>query len=457
MTTSGFLSPSREGKLPESRLIPFPSFKVNSSQPSSSFPTIPPEVKGESHQPQRPKKSSQKIFNSLKEKGKNNFESINSSNNNTKNEDSKVKKPPNLKEMPKIKAFKTTSVRESNQKPRLKKASKIKDKSKLLNTIFDKPVQASSTHSKYSKNTMGDTEKLTTEPDKLKLNIFKKISKVKDDKNNESSGHPSSKSNNPITSRPNSTIVSSEASTKPETKSEVINEKPYKPVFFKPAVEKKQDSVNKSDTKNNKQELNPDVPKKRKKKQKSSDDFNSSLEPTSNNTGTKKSKNKHDSDVYSAPSLFSFFGHLQTGPGLLPTGPTILPPSLASNPLVPKYTAPNSVLPILDKGNATTPMMYLPLPGENDIYKSDFNEPSITSEVEKIPTEQNTKDQTKTKVYNFHYILYSIILLFIFIIVFSQKKNTKKLKKKKLNLKRRKKKKTKLNKKTAVKGKKKNY
>lgn len=412
MTTSGFLSPSREGKLPESRLIPFPSVKVSSTQPSSSFPTVPPEVKGEPHQLQRPKKSSQKIFSSLKEKGKNNFDSINTTNNNTnnnaKNEDSKVKKPSNFKEMPKIKAFKSTSLRESNQKPRLKKPSKIKDKSKLLNTIFDKPVQASSTHSKYSKNTMGDSEKLTTEPDKLKLNIFKKISKVKDDKNNESSGHASSKSNNSIASRPNSTIVSSEVSTKPDTKSEVTNEKPYKPVFFKPAVEKKQDSVSKSDTKSSKQELNSDVPKKRKKKQKTSDDFNSSLDPTSNNTGTKKSKNKHDSDVYPAPSLFSFFGHLQTAPGLLPTGPTILPPSLASNPLVPKYTAP-SVLPILDKGNTTAPMMYLPLPGENDVYKSDFNEPSVTTEVEQIPTEQSTKDQTKIKVNYFHYILYSII------------------------------------------------
>lgn len=410
MTTSGFLSPSREGKLPESRLIPFPNFKVSSSQPSSSFSTVPPEVKSESHQPQRQKKSSQKIINNLKEKGKNNIDASNSSiNNNTKNEDSKVKKPPNLKEMPKIKAFKSTSVRESNPKPRLKKPSKIKDKSKLLNTIFDKPIQASSTHSKYSKNTMGDSEKLTTEPDKLKLNIFKKISKVKDDKNNESSSHPSSKSNNLITSKPNSTIVSSDVSNKQEIKSEVIDENPYKPLFFKPAVEKKQDSVNKSDTKSNKQELNLDVPKKRKKKQKTSDDLNSSLDKSSNNTGTKKSKNKHDSDVYSAPSLFSFFGHLQTGPGLLPTGPTILPPSLASNPLVPKYTAPNSVLPILDKGNATTPMMYLPLPGENDIYKSEFDEPAINFEMEKTPIEQNNTVFPRIKVKYIYYILYFIM------------------------------------------------
>jgi transcription initiation factor TFIID subunit 3 len=391
MTTSGFLSPSREGKLPESRLMPFPNFKTNSSQPSTSYSTVPPEVKGEQHQQQRMKqqnrKQSQKILNSFKEKGKN---AIESNNNNNKNEGVKVKKLTSMKETSKLKALKTGAIRESNQGPRLKKTQKIKDKSKLnlLNTIFDKPVQASSSHLKYSKNSEGDNEKLTTEPDKQKLNIFKKISKVKEDKNNESSGHQSSKSNMPITSKANSTIVSSDILIKPELKPEVIEEKPLKPIFTKPPIEKKNDSVQKTPVKNTKQELNTNTPKKRKKKPKIlNDDYDPpTIDPISSNTGTKKSKNKHDSNLFSSPLKFSFFGHLPTGPGLLPTGPSILPPSLASNPLVPKYTPPNNVIPMLEKPSSTTSMIYLPLPGEDHFEKPELDE--LSSEKEKVQTEK---------------------------------------------------------------------
>lgn len=402
MTTSGFLSPSREGKLPESRLMPFPNFKTNSSQPSTSYPTVPPVVKGESHQKQRVKqqnkKASSKTLSSFKEKGKNVFEK--KVNNNTKNEGAKVKKLASMKETSKLKALKTGAIRESNQGPRLKKTPKIKDKSKLnlLNTIFDKPVQASSSHSKFSKHFLGDNEKLTTEPNKQKLNIFKKISKVKEDKNNESFGHQSSKSNTTITSRANSTIVSSDILIKPELKSEVVEEKPLKPVLIKPPVEKKNDSIQKISVKNSKQELNSNTPKKRKKKQKIlNDDCGSpTVDPISSNTGTKKSKNKHHSDLYSSPLKFSFFGHLPIGPGLLPTGPSILPPSLASNPLVPKYTAPNNVLPILEKPSSTTPMIYLPLPGEDH-----FEKP----ELEELPTEKEKVQTEKIKV-DYYYLLF---------------------------------------------------
>ncbi|XP_022162319.1 transcription initiation factor TFIID subunit 3-like [Myzus persicae] len=364
MTTSGFLSPSREGKLPESRLMPFPNFKVNSSHASSSYPTVPPEVKGE-HVQQRNKKLSHKTLNNFKEKGKNIVD-----------------------ETSKLKALKTGAIRESNQGPRLKKTPKIKDKSKLsvLNTIFDKPIQASSTsHSKYSKSLLCDSEKLTTEPDKQKLNIFKKISKVKEDKNNDSSVHQSSKLNSTIISRPNSTIVSSDILVKPEVKVEIIEEKQFKPDFFKPTVEtKKIDTVHKPSMKETKPELNSNVSKKRKKKQKlPSDDNSKTSNLKTKNTGNKKSKNKHDSDLFSSPLKFSFFGHLPTVPGLLPTVPSILPPSLASNPLVPKYPAPNSVMPILEKTSTAASMIYLPLPGEDDFDKSEFDELSSTLTSEK--------------------------------------------------------------------------
>jgi len=394
MTTSGYLSPSREGKLPESRLMPFPNFKVNSSHASSSYPTVPPEVKGE-HVQQRSKKLSQKTLNNFKEKGKNIPDGNNSNNiNNNKNEDSKVRKLANPKETSKLKALKTGAIRESNQGPRLKKPPKIKDKSKLsvLNTIFDKPIQTSTAHSKYSKSLLCDSEKLTTEPDKQKLNIFKKISKVKEDRNNDSLVHQSSKLNSSIISRPNSTIVSSDILVKSEVKVDIIEEKQFKTDFLKPTVEtKKTDSVHKPSIKETKPELNSNVPKKRKKKQKiPSDDSSKSIDLKTKKVGNKKSKNKHDSDLFSSPLKFSFFGHLPTVPGLLPTVPSILPPSLASNPLVPKYTAPNSVMPILEKTNTAASMMYLPLPGEDDFDKSEFDELSstLTSEKKKVPTEK---------------------------------------------------------------------
>lgn len=445
MTTSGFLSPSREGKLPESRLMPFHNFKASTSQPS--LPKVSPEIKNEITYQQKPslqhqqkpslqyqqksslqhqqkssqqqkqqihqqqlqqqkqpqlqphlpqqqrfKKLSQKTLNSFKEKGKNIID-IASSNINTisKNNISKVKKLPSVKETSKLKAFKTAAIRESNQESRLKKIPKIKDKSKLslLNTIFDKPVQASSFQSKYNKNSISDNEKLTTEPDKQKLNIFKKISKVKEDKNNESSGHQSTG----VASRSiTSTIVSSDILVKPEIKPEIIEEDLFKSELFKQPVEKKHDDVHKPSTKEIKPELNSNTHKKRKKKQKiPSDDFNPpSLDSTSNNDGTKKLKTKHDSDLYSSPLKFSFFGHLPSVPGLVPTGPTILPPDLALNPLVPKYTAPHNVLPIIEKASTLPPMMYLPLPGEDDFDKSKFDELSstLTSEKEKVSTEK---------------------------------------------------------------------
>jgi len=412
MTTSGFLSPSREGKLPESRLMPFPNFKVNSTHASSSYPTVPPEVKGENIQ-QRSKKSSQKTLNNFKEKGKNIVNSNNSSNiTNNKNEDTKVRKLANVKETSKLKALKTGAIRESNQGPRLKKPPKIKDKSKLslLNTIFDKPIQASTSHSKYSKSLLYGSEKLTTEPDKQKLNIFKKITKVKEDKNNDSSVHQSSKLNSSIISKPNSTIVSSDILDKPEVKVEIIEEKQSKPDILKSTGEtKKTDNVHKPSIKETKPELNSNAPKKRRKKQKiPSDDNTNILDVKTKKTGNKKSKNKHDSDLFSSPLKFSFFGHLPV-PGLLQTVPSILPPSLASNPLVPKYPASNSVMPILEKTNTTASMMYLPIPGEDDFDKSEFDEFSstLTSDTKKDPLE-------KIKVKNLIYIAKLFKFFFIF-------------------------------------------
>lgn len=382
MTTSGFLSPSREGKLPESRLKPISNLKANSGPivEQLSNPKLLKEVKDLT----QVKKLTQKVSNSNKEKEKsvvvmNNTNNLNA-NISIKNEDPKVKKFKNSKEPSKLKPLKKEAVCELNQETR-KKPPKIKNKSKssLLNTIFDKPTQV-----KNPKKATG--EKLTTEPNNQKLNIFKKISKIKDDKNNElNAGIPSSKSNVSIISKPNSTVVSSDVSVKTDTNPEVIEEKPFKPVFFKTPVEKNLDS--KSPIKETIEELSSEINKKRKKKQKipANDLKSTSLDTTNNDTGTKKSKTKHDSEIY---SKFSFFGPLTSG--LLQPGTSLLPPSLASNPLVPKYTAPNRVLPILEKASAINSMMYLPLPAEDNIDESKLNlsSSSINSEKEKVPVEK---------------------------------------------------------------------
>ncbi|VVC33006.1 Hypothetical protein CINCED_3A004761 [Cinara cedri] len=417
MTTSGFLSPSREGKLPESRLLPFPNFKVNSLKPTSSaYPIIPPEVKGESH---RPKKLSQKPINNVKEKGKNIIEKINTPPNITKPkiDNPKIKKLASMKETSKLKVLKTGAIRESNQGPRLKKPPKIKDKSKLslLNTIFDKPVQMSS-HSKYFPNAMLNTEKLTTEPDKQKLNIFKKIPKVKED----NFGHQISKSTNSLNiSRYSSTIVSSDLLVKPEIVEQKsvlpISTKPILPVSTKPIlpvptklIEKPIEQIieEKNDEYDNlhkckdelKPELNSNVPKKRKKKQSTKGDIIPIIDATNNHNENKKSKTKHSSDsMYSSPMKFSFFGP----PGILPTEPSLLPPSLASNPLIPKYIPPINVLPKLEKESIIQPLMYLHLPGEDEIVKSEFDEllsPKKKISTEMIKTKKEHKKIKKNKI-----------------------------------------------------------
>lgn len=381
MTTSGFLSPSREGKLPESRLKPISNLKANSGPTVEqlSNPKLLKEVKDVT----QAKKPTQKVSNSNKEKEKSVVVMSNTNNSNAnisiKNEGLKVKKFKNSKEPSKLKPLKKEAICELNQETR-KKPPKIKNKSKtsLLNTIFDKPTQV-----KNPKKVTG--EKLTTEPNNQKLNIFKKISKIKDDKNNDLYGISSSKSNVSIVSKPNSTVVSSDISVKSDTNPEVIEEKPFKPIFFKTPVEKNLDS--KSPTKEIVEELSSEVNKKRKKKQKTpaNDLKSTSLDTTNNDTGTKKLKTKHDSEMY---SKFSFFGPLTSG--LLQPGTSLLPPSLASNPLVPKYTAPNRVLPILETTSPISSMIYLPLPVEDNIDESKLNlsSLSINSEKEKVPAEK---------------------------------------------------------------------
>ncbi|XP_025266483.1 transcription initiation factor TFIID subunit 3 isoform X2 [Camponotus floridanus] len=192
MTTSGFLSPAREGKLPEART----PHQVRSDSPQpSSYPMVPPELKCE----KKPKKIVKKgpenrkldKENKKKKGAKELFKP-------DKMDESKIKKLVGMKELAKLKPLKPgggkvqstmlqelTTSRPSTPKitspksgvvgsSKPSKAAQPKVKSeKTLDPIDDAPIV------EKKEDTI---DKLPSEPDKQKLNIFKKISKPREEK-----------------------------------------------------------------------------------------------------------------------------------------------------------------------------------------------------------------------------------------------------------------------------------
>lgn len=339
MTSSGFISSSRHGRLPDSRLT---LSNLQFAQ-KPSHPTVLPEVKS-GHQ-------LKKNFNLLKEK------KIIEPTTNYVKKDEKIC----VKKTLKLKELKTGNDSKSNQK--IKKSSNNTDISKmfLLNTIFDKPVE----HLKIPKSSSADCVKLTTEPDKQKLNIFKKISKVKED----SLTYQSSKLNNLNLPKPSSTIVSKDITIKPDSKSDIIVDKSSKPVALKQITEKKTLKNVKID-----QELTASKKRKVKIEIQNNDYNNLKTEPINSidNLVIKKHKNKHEHDLNESSVKFSFFGQdIQKTPHFL-----------ASNPLIPKCTISSSGFPILESNF--------------------FNElpPTLTTEDKKL--------SKKLKVIFIFYIIYNL-------------------------------------------------
>jgi len=201
MTTSGFLSPAREGKLPEART----PHQVRSDSPQpSSYPMVPPELKTE----KKPKKVVKKgpedrkldKENKKKKGAKELFKP-------DKIDESKVKKLVGMKELAKLKPLKPgggkaqsttlqelTSSRPSTPKitspksaansPKPSKTTQPKIKTdKVVDLIDNSPAVEKKEET---------VDKLPSEPDKQKLNIFKKISKPREekDKDKETSAEP---------------------------------------------------------------------------------------------------------------------------------------------------------------------------------------------------------------------------------------------------------------------------
>lgn len=65
MTSGGFLSPSREGRLAESKLLPFPEVKVDKPRESSKLPIVSPSIKEEPSPKGSKKKIKSKKFKSV--------------------------------------------------------------------------------------------------------------------------------------------------------------------------------------------------------------------------------------------------------------------------------------------------------------------------------------------------------------------------------------------------------
>ncbi|XP_076224873.1 TBP-associated factor 3 isoform X2 [Nomia melanderi] len=188
MTTSGFLSPAREGKLPEART---PHQTRPDSPQTSSYPMVPPELKYD----KKPKKMIKKGLEDGKldkeNKKKNRAKELFKPN---KVDDNKIKKLAGMKELAKLKPLKPgggksqgtaqgSSSRPSTPKlmspkaagsPKLTKKTEPKTKTEK---VVDLTGGSPSIERKED-----NIDKLPSEPDKQKLNIFKKISKPREDK-----------------------------------------------------------------------------------------------------------------------------------------------------------------------------------------------------------------------------------------------------------------------------------
>lgn len=194
MTTSGFLSPAREGKLPEARTQPieFSRNSLSPEGPSSLDDSIDKLEKKKKIKPiEVPKKIDKE--NKVKEEPCEQKES---------EEESKGKKLVNNKETSKLKALKTGALKVPQKPPSPSPSplslKKIKSQSSPTANSINSSIKQNKVKSPKNdkrpisplikdvvpvtvKETSLEDVKLPSEPDKHKLNIFKKISKVKEE------------------------------------------------------------------------------------------------------------------------------------------------------------------------------------------------------------------------------------------------------------------------------------
>ncbi|CAH1393162.1 unnamed protein product [Nezara viridula] len=196
MTTSGFLSPAREGKLPEARTVPIEFNRSSLSPEDSNLVEQNIELKID-------KKKKPKIPDIKKLDKENKIKEENRDQRETEDE-FKGKKLLNSKETSKLKALKTGAQKMPSKPPSpspiLKKPKVQLSPTASQASFIMKPQKEKSPKSEKkppsppnkdlfvpslpisSRDLNSDTDvKLPSEPDKQKLNILKKISKVKEE------------------------------------------------------------------------------------------------------------------------------------------------------------------------------------------------------------------------------------------------------------------------------------
>lgn len=193
MTTSGYLSPAREGKLPESRTPLAAVDPVIPSNPVNALPDTPLV-----NNSRKPSKLVKKVDRKNKEKiGKELFKP-------DEPNPVKTKKPPPMKDVAKLKQAKqqpshsplpqtwNNMLANNDVKPPTVQTSPQSNKSH--NNKINKALQAARLKTEKLNTTItpipaksipDNVDKLLTEPDKKKVNIFKKISNVKNEKAND--------------------------------------------------------------------------------------------------------------------------------------------------------------------------------------------------------------------------------------------------------------------------------
>lgn len=317
MTTSGFLSHAREGKAPEARLPKLPINNNNQSNHQCSYPTVLPEVKGD-HKKSGHSKSSgsgKPVERKIREEHQNGKEDF---------DDTKIKKLTAVKEINKLKAMKPAfNKSDSVEIIKPSKPEKLKViapfSSKELKT--PKFVKLEKIVEKIPEPEIVE-EKLTTEPNKQKLNIFKRISKVKEER----AESPVLKTNAEKNAQINECI---EAVVK-RSREKI---EPAKFTFHEKNIDVNSDPVLVEETHQIVSEPSPVMKHiKRKKKQKLHDS-----EPIkklkTNNEIIHHNEIEKPKPMEPEPPPYSFFKQLQTTPGLMP-------PSLSANLLIPRFPHP---------------------------------------------------------------------------------------------------------------------
>lgn len=363
MTTGGFLSPAREGKLPEAKVVlPTSDSRSISPQPSS-YPSVPPEVNRE----KKSKKNSGETVKSEKKREKKTAEKLEVTG------EPVIKKLASMKEMEKLKALKSGALKtvprhahppkppRQNYKPpppeHIQEKSliqKLSESPHLVVTPVQPALKRPSPPVFEKVRDSGITiAKLTTEPESQKLNIFKKIAKVKEEKAEKIEKHdfadlvtPVSRERSPgliieeVTNKRPRSALNDMMDTLPKEKKE---SRPSKQEPRTPDIGHYYDdtlsspgspSTPKTPEIMRKTEKSPEHKKKKrdKEKKKKRSVPKEKIKAEENFDKTDRPKTPEIVETARPTPVFPFFPHFPPVPGLIP------PP--ISNPLIPRFPLP---------------------------------------------------------------------------------------------------------------------